>query len=373
MRAAAAMRIDFPYLMEDTDRHGNRRTFVRRFGRKVRIRVSRDAPAAFARAYSAALETLAGRVPAERGAVANLAAAGSLGALAADYFGSRKFMALDPASRQRRRQVIEECLREPPAPGARTRMADCPLDQVDASAVGMLMDRKTELPGAANNRKKHLSALLGWAVKQRRMRSNPARDAERISYATQGFHTWSVDEVRAFETCHAVGTKPRLALALLLFLGVRRGDMVTLGRQHVRDGVIRFVPRKTRYRRAVTSEKPVLPALAEIIAASPTGDLTFLVTSFGKPFTAAGFGNWFRAQCDAAGLPHCSAHGLRKAGATIAAENGATDRQLMALYDWTSAAQANTYTQAADRKRLAGEAARLLVGHFSAPPKKETA
>jgi hypothetical protein len=28
--------------------------------------------------------------------------------------------------------------------------------------------------------------------------------------------------------------------------------------------------------------------------------LTLLVTEFGKPFTAAGSGNWFREQCDEA-------------------------------------------------------------------------
>lgn len=127
------------------------------------------------------------------------------------------------------------------------------------------------------------------------------------------------------------------------------------------------------------SEKPILPVLADVIARSPTGDLTYLVTEYGKAFTAAGFGNWFRERCDEAGLPDCSAHGLRKAGATIAAENGATDRQLMALYDWTSEKQANVYTAAANRKRLAGQAAQLLardqrvnteVSHLSVPPEK---
>jgi hypothetical protein len=101
------------------------------------------------------------------------------------------------------------------------------------------------------------------------------------------------------------------------------------------------VPRKTRYKRRTVSQKPVLPVLADVIARSPTGDMTFLMTSFGKPFTVAGFGNWFRKRCNEAGLPQCSAHGLRKAGATLAAEDGATDRQLMALYDWTSEKQAN--------------------------------
>lgn len=370
MISGATMRVDFPYLMEDHDRHGNPRVYIRRHGRKVRIKHPKGSPE-FARAYSEAMDSLEGRRPAQSGAIVALAPAGSLGALAALYFASHKFLRLDPTSRVRRRNAIEECLRESPHPGAKSRMADCPADKVTSAAVLMLMERKAGLPGAANNRKKHLSALFGWAVKARHIASNPARDAERVGYATSGFHTWTVAEVRQFEVRHPIGSKARLALALLLFLGCRRGDMVTLGRQHVRDGVLRFVPRKTRYRRMTCSEKPVLPMLAEIINASPCGDLTFLVTSFGKPFTAAGFGNWFRERCDEAGLPHCTAHGLRKAGATLAAEAGATDRQLMALFDWTSAAQANTYTAAADRGRLAGEAARLMVGHFSAPPKNK--
>jgi integrase len=146
----------------------------------------------------------------------------------------------------------------------------------------------------------------------RMMRLNPAREVRKIRYATSGFHTWTRAEVRQFEDHHSIGTKPRLALALLLYLGVRRGDAVTLDRQHVKDNWLCFVPRKTRYRRRRMSEKLILPPLADIIERSPTGDLTFLVTEFGRAFTAAGFGNWFRKQCDDAGLPQCSAHGLRR-------------------------------------------------------------
>jgi integrase len=123
---------------------------------------------------------------------------------------------------------------------------------------------------------------------------------------------------------------------------------------------LRFVPRKTRHRRQRVSEKPIIPLLADIIARSPTGDLTFLVTEYGRPFTANGFGGWFRKRCDEAGLRQCSAHGLRKAGATMAAENGATERQLMAMFDWTSPQEATRYTEAASRKRLAGDGMKLL-------------
>jgi len=135
---------------------------------------------------------------------------------------------------------------------------------------------------------------------------------------------------------------------------------VKIGRPHLRDGWIRFVATKTRKVRAAPHEIPVIDALQAALDAGPMGELTFLATEYRRPFTAAGFGAWFRARCDEAGLPQCTAHGLRKAGATIAAENGATDRQLMAVFGWTSEGQATAYTRTADRKRLAAEAMPLL-------------
>ncbi|MFY9768915.1 MAG: tyrosine-type recombinase/integrase [Xanthobacteraceae bacterium] len=369
-------RIDFPYLMSDRDRRGIERLYVRRLGRKIRIR-AKPGTEAFAGAYAEALHVLSQAHIADR-PVLKGAPAGTLGWLAACYFASVEFRRLDPKSQFTRRGIIEACLREPRKPGSRDLMRDCPLSVVSPAHIKMLRDRKAATPAAANSRK-YLSSMFGWAIEQGLVRFNPAREVRRVRYATAGFHSWTVDEVRQYEKRHPVGTKARLAFALLLFLGPRRGDVVTLGRQHERDGWLRFVPRKTRYKRLEATEKPILPILADIIARSPTGDLTYLVTEYGRPFTASGFGNWFRARCDEAGLPHCSAHGLRKAGATIAAENGATDRQLMALYDWTSEKQANVYTAAANRKRLAGQAAQLLardqsanteVSHQSVPPKK---
>jgi integrase len=159
-------------------------------------------------------------------------------------------------------------------------------------------DRKAGKPGAANNRRKYLSSMFCWAVEQGLMRSNPAREVRRVAYATAGSHTWSVDEVLQFEARHPIGTKARLALALMLYLGVRRGDVVMLGRQHVKDGWLRLVPRKTRYKRLEASEKPVLPVLAEVLAGSPVGEMTFLVTEYDRPLTAKGFGAWFRARCN---------------------------------------------------------------------------
>ena len=352
--------IEFPYLVSDKDRHGNPRLYVRRHGRKIRMREKRGTPE-FARAYASAVEALEvaqGRKPGQRHTIAPH---GSLGWLASVYFKDGQFTRLNPVSQTRRRSVIEECLREPIVPGSNRVMRDCPLAHVNAEAILMLRDRRQDKPGAANNRLKYLSAMFGWAIEARRINRNPCRDVKPIGYATDGFHTWTPDEVAQFEARHPVGTKPRLALALLLLLGVRRGDVVKLGRPHLRGELIAFVPSKTSYRRKDLSVKPILPELRAIMDATPQGELTFLTTSHGRPFTAAGFGNWFRERCNEAGLPQCSAHGLRKAGATRAADNGATEHQLMALFDWTTPAQAAVYTRKANRARLAADGIKLLA------------
>lgn len=101
--------------------------------------------------------------------------------------------------------------------------------------------------------------------------------------------------------------------------------------------------------------------LQSTIDQSKTGDLTFLATEFGKPFTVNGLGNKMRHWCDEAELPQCSTHGLRKAGATIAAENGATDKELMAIFGWTTKQQTTHYTKKANRKRIAEGAAHKLI------------
>lgn len=226
-----------------------------------------------------------------------------------------------------------------------------------------MRDRRADKREAANNRVKRLRRIFAWALENGipGVTVNPARDVpllkpERVG----GFPTWTPADIERFVRRHPIGSKARLALALLIYTGVRRSDVVSLGRQHVREGVLVFRQHKGRKRSPLTLDLPILPVLQSIIDASPTGDLSFLVTEQGKPFTAAGFTNWFRDRCNEAGLPGLSAHGLRKAGATRAAENGATAHQLMAIFGWRTIGEAERYTRAAERKRIASGAMHLL-------------
>ena len=118
----------------------------------------------------------------------------------------------------------------------------------------------------------------------------------------------------------------------------------------------------------VIVEAPILPPLARSIEASPTGDLAFIVGERGKPMAKESFGNWFREVCEAAKVPG-SAHGLRKAGATRAAENGATTTQLRAMFGWTSDNMPALYTKTADRARSAagGMSKSERKGHTLSP------
>ena len=123
---------------------------------------------------------------------------------------------------------------------------------------------------------------------------------------------------------------------------------------------MRYLPAKTEQSTAVTIDIPVLPPLAAEIEAMGNDGLTLIETEHGKPFTTKGLGNRIRKWCDEAGLPHCSAHGLRKAGATIAAENGADYETLKAIWGWVTERMPSHYVRSARRTKLAANAGKYL-------------
>jgi len=222
-------------------------------------------------------------------------------------------------------------------------------------------DGKSETPEAENELVKFLRQVFAHGVRQDMVDSNPAKAVEYISIGSTGFHSWTREEFGKYRSRWPVGTKQRLAMEMLLLFGLRRSDVVVAGPQHVRDGWLKMTLFKGGKKTPTVIEIPVLASLQSVIDATPCGDLSFLATGFGKPYTANGFGNTFKRWCAAAGVPdNCSTHGLRKVGAAIAAKNGATDHQLMAIFGWLTSKEAQRYTRAANRKRMAGEAMGLL-------------
>lgn len=357
------LKIGYRYVYEDVDRHGNVRVYVWRGKghRKIRLKSRLHSPN-FDTEYRTALAAST----APRTKVCNdptkLPVPGTYRHLCTAYMASVEFARLSPCTQRVRRGILQSTFDETIHPQDAMVFADVPIGELTVQAVRVLRDRKAKTPEAANGRLKAIRQVFTWAIDAQRpdVTYNPARDVPYLKGNGKGWHSWTVEEIEQFEARHPVGTKARLALALCMFTGQRRSDIVRLGRQHARDGWLHFTQAKNEARKPISIDIPILDVLQEIIDQSPVGDLTFLVTQFGRPFTTNGFGNWFRRRCNEAGLPHCSAHGLRKASAASAAENGASEDQLMAIFGWLTPKQAAHYTKGARRRKLAGAGMKAL-------------
>jgi integrase len=145
---------------------------------------------------------------------------------------------------------------------------------------------------------------------------------------------------------------------LLLHTGLRRGDIVRLGRQHISDGIITIRTEKKPpwARGGIQVTIPVLPELAAVINASPTSELAFISGSDGQPMAKESFGNWFAEACKAAGVPG-RAHGLRKAFGVRGIEAGWTGEQLNAAMGHEFGSKESAVSiKKANRARLSKEA-----------------
>lgn len=359
-------RIRLKYVHRDTDRHGNVRYYFYKRGAAKKLRLPGiPGSAEFMAAYDAALKGLPLPKPqSPEQLILKRAPAGTFSWLCSVHCQCPEFKALEAGTQKNKRGILRQICDVAIAPGSKVRIGDLPYAEMTSKAVRMLRDYRADQPGTANNWLATLNTLFAWAIEAEHASANPARDVPKLKRQSEGHHTWTVEEMRRFEAAHGVGTQPRLAFALLAYTGQRRSDVVVLGRQHLtKDGGLRFVQRKNRKRKPVTVEIPLLPVLAQVIDATPTGHLTFLLNAFGKPWHPDGFSNKFRVWCDEAGLPHCSAHGLRKAAACAAAEGGATEMQMMAIFGWRDAAMARVYTEKASRGKMAAQSMHLLANH----------
>jgi integrase len=225
-------------------------------------------------------------------------------------------------------------------------------------------------PGAAENLLKAIRGLMKWGVEKGEIKTDPSAGVKLKRNKGPGFHTWSEDEIAQFEFHHKIGSKARLAFGLLLYTAQRRGDVIRMGRQHLRDcqdehlrahGVRNVLPLRQQ-KTGTPVAVPVLPELQAIIDATPSEHLTFIVNAWGKPFTPGAFSNWFREQCDAAGLPKvCSAHGLRKAACVRLAEAGCSVHMIMSISGHKSLAEVERYTREVERARLANQAMATVI------------
>jgi integrase len=326
-----------PFVLRERTRHGKAVYYFRR-GKGARTRLPDLSASDFTEAYQAALTGRARHREREAG--------GTLAWLIVRYKQSAHFASLKTSTRKRRDAIMQNVAKA---------AGDIPYRAVTKRHIMEGIDRRSPSSGIAFLIA--MTQLYKWAQSVELVEVNPCAGVSRPRFNSEGHHVWTVAEVEQFRARHPVGTRERLALDLLLYTGLRRSDVYRIGRQRVNGGVLSVRTEKTG--KAV--HVPIWPELRKSIDATPTDNLAFLTTTHGKPFTSANsFGIWFAAACREAGVPG-RAHGLRKAGATIAADNGASAHELMSMYGWSRLAMAETYTKQANEKRLASSASERIA------------
>jgi integrase len=332
-----------PHLHRETSRHGKTIWYVRvGKGRRIRIKATYGSPE-FDRDYQMALSD-------ERPEPAGKAARGTLGWLWALYRQSIAWHDLSMATRKQRENIMLHVLKS---------AGSEPLSRIDRNAIQKGRDRRADTPSQAKNFISTVRGLFTWAVDADLARNDPTQGItfkKSKKAKTGGFPVWTDDEIGMFERRWPRGTRERVMFDVFLYTGLRRGDAAVVGKQHVRNGVISIETEKT----GMWVTIPILPELQATLDAGPTGDLAFIANaSNGNPLTKESLGNLFAEACKAAGVRK-SAHGLRKAAATNAANHGATVAELEAIFGWAGGQMASLYTRSANRRALSAGAMNKL-------------
>ena len=270
-------------------------------------------------------------------------------ALIVSFYRTAKWQDMRPSSQSTYRGIIERF---------RAKNGSKDVRQVTAGAIDRKLSQMAATPAAANNLRKVLARLHRHAIRLGWRTDNPVAATD--PYKTgAGWHCWTEQEIATYESRWPLGSRERLAMALLLYTALRRSDMVTIGRQHRKGQEFHLWHGKNNSETII----PIAPQLAATLDAMEDIHLTYLVTEFGQPFTANGFGNWFRDRCNKAGLPHCSAHGLRKAMSRRLAESGATMLEGRAITGHKTDREFAHYAEKANRQALAKTAMAKVVAN----------
>jgi site-specific recombinase XerD len=334
-------RIRLPYISEYRDRHGKfRRYFRRRGGRSIAL-PGLPGSIEFMAAYQAALAVVSPPPPSPKHVIA-----GSLAAVCAAYLRSADFANLSPSSQRSYRVALKPILA---AHGHRL-VRDLPKE----AARHLIEEIGATRPGMANLTRAVLSKVVAYAIETGVRSDNPFAGLKLYRLGT--YHTWTDAEIAQFERHWPLGTRERLAFALLLYTGQRGGDVVKMVRSDIADGRIRVAQDKAR--KGTTNELmiPIHPALARALQAGPVVGMQHIITDArGKPLRA--ITALIERAAKPAGLPaRCVAHGLRKAALRRLAEHGSTTKEIAAVSGHRSLAEIERYTARADQAGLARSA-----------------
>ena len=337
----ATIRLRYVNGFTNRDRKNARvRYYFRRRGEKAIPLSGQPGSEEFMAAYAMALAAMPERP--EIGASRTIP--GTINALVVDYYRSAGWQnGLSEDTRKTRRRVIERF---------RAKHGDKRVALLRREHAEKIL-AEIKKPSAKRHWLKAIRALLRFAVPTM-LKVDPTEGIASIKLPkSKGHHTWTDDEIEQYRAYWPLGTQQRLIMEFALETASRRGEVVRLGPQHVKNGCIRI----ERTHGSEDVDIPMSPELQAACDAMPKAHLTYIVTAQGKPRSKYGLGNDFAKWVTEAGLAaRCRLHGLKKSGMRRIAEAGGTAHELMAWSGHKTLSEVQRYTSAVDKKRLAESA-----------------
>lgn len=340
------------HVYEVKDRHGKvRRRFLRKGWKSCYLPGEIGSPE-FHRAYSDALERKQEASPI---AAPRTVTPRSLDDLFAKAKASVRWTKKKDRTQHVQGRLVQRFLDRVDKKG--DRYGERPVSRVTVVWLENAFALMADTPAQANILRKVLAGIMDHAVRLEWRVDNPVRFTEAYSEKTDGYHTWTDEEIEKYRAKHPLGTMARLTLELALNTAARRCNVGKITREDIVNGRIIVDHAKGNNEASV----PMLATTKAALEALPVTPIKHLiVTVHGKPFSEAGLGNRMRKWCDDAGLPHCSMHGLRKATSRRLAEMGATDAEGQSVTGHKKAATFQHYRAKANRSKLADRAFKRL-------------
>jgi hypothetical protein len=194
------------------DRHGKPRFYFRKAGFKKIALPGLPWSPDFMAVYEA---TLAGQPRIEIGA--KRTQPGTIAALTVAYLNSIAFRSLAAETQRTRRNILDRF---------RAEHGEKRFALLQREHIVRMLGGKISKPAAARNWLNTVRAMMQFAMDEGMRGGNPARDVRSPKIKTDGFATWSEENIAVFEQVHVIGTRARLALALLLYTAQRAIPLV---------------------------------------------------------------------------------------------------------------------------------------------------
>lgn len=354
-----------------TDRLGRQRWRFRKTGHKIRMLPGQPGDAAFDDAYDAIIAGMALPAPAPtrpEGAASAEIVRHPRSALPKSIRAAWKIVTtatpewkvMKPETRARQTVIAETFLNARVNPKLPTCWGEVPITELRRRHIKAIIAERQVTLHVTKQTLGLIRKMIAAAMDEEWIDTDPSYG---ISFQPEykGWRAWTTEEREAFEQRWPIGTTPRLAYALALWLGNRRGDVCSVTVEAIQAEAVLITQGKT----GRVLRVPITPMLREVLEQTDLSEGTILKTAYGKPFSAKSITGRMQEWTRLAGLaPGCTIHGLRKTLGKMLAEGGATTRQLMDTLGHTNIKHAELYSKEADQQRLSRDGMSKVVLMF---------